>query len=134
MRRKSDIIERNAWVRRSGSHSVKLSRRTLLRSGAAAAIAPTILEPLGLRDLAHANENEWRHGLSLFGDLKYPAGFKRFDYVNPEAPKGGAVRLGGFGTFDNFNLAVAGVKGTLAAGINEVYDTLMAPSLDEVST
>jgi microcin C transport system substrate-binding protein len=113
---------------------VKLSRRTLLRSGAAAVIAPSIVEPFALGDIARAEEAEWRHGLSLFGQLKYPADFKRFDYVNPEAPKGGAVRLGGFGTFDNFNLVVAGVKGTLAGGINEVYDTLLVPALDEVST
>ena len=45
----------------------------------------------------------WKHGLSLFGDLKYPADFKQFDYVNANAPKGGAVRLMAFGTFDNFN-------------------------------
>ena len=37
-------------------------------------------------------EPVWRHALSLFGDLKYPAGFKRFDYVNPDAPKGGIAR------------------------------------------
>ncbi len=43
-------------------------------------------------------------------------------------------RLGGFGTFDNFNLVVRGVKGTIAAGINVIYDTLMVASLDEVST
>ena len=39
----------------------------------------------------------------LFGDVKYPADFKRFDYVNPDAPKGGVVRLFELGTFDNFN-------------------------------
>jgi len=112
---------------------VKLSRRTLLRSGTAAVLVAPAASPLGL-DVARADEKQWRHGLSLFGDLKYPAGFKRFDYVNPEAPKGGAVRLGGFGTFDNFNLVVSGVKGNLAGGLNEVYDTLMVPALDEVST
>jgi microcin C transport system substrate-binding protein len=111
---------------------VKLSRRTLLRSGAAALVAPTV-GPLALDRVAHANEGEWRHGLSLFGDMKYPPGFKRFDYVNPNAPKGGAARLGGLGTFDNFNLVVSGVKGNAAAGLNELYDTLVVPSLDEVS-
>jgi Bacterial sugar transferase len=35
----------------------------------------------------------WRHALSLFGDIKYPADFKRFDYVNPDAPKGGIARM-----------------------------------------
>jgi microcin C transport system substrate-binding protein len=112
---------------------VKLSRRTLLRSGAAALVSPTI-GPIALESTARADEPQWRHGLSLFGDLKYPAGFKRFDYVNPDAPKGGTVRLGGFGTFDNFNLVVSGVKGTLAAGVNEIYDTLLVPASDEVST
>ena len=42
---------------------------------------------------AGAAPNEWQHGLSLFGELKYPADFKHFDYVNPNAPKGGVVRL-----------------------------------------
>ena len=60
-----------------------------------------------------AQERDWKHGLSLFGDLKYPAGFKHFDYVNVNAPKGGAARMIAFGTFDNFNMVVAGVKGSL---------------------
>jgi microcin C transport system substrate-binding protein len=112
---------------------VKLSRRTLLRSGAAALVAPTV-GPLALDSFAHANEGEWRHGLSLFGDLKYPPGFKHFDYVNPKAPQAGVVRLGGFGTFDNFNLVIRGVKGTIAAGIDLIYERLMVGALDEVST
>ncbi|HYH43991.1 MAG TPA: extracellular solute-binding protein [Burkholderiales bacterium] len=111
---------------------MKLSRRTLLRSGAAAVVAPAV-GPLVLDSIARANEGEWRHGLSLFGDLKYSPGFKRFDYVNPNAPKGGAARLGGLGTFDNFNLVVSGVKGNASAGLNELYDTLVVASLDEVS-
>jgi microcin C transport system substrate-binding protein len=39
-----------------------------------------------------AAARNWRHGLSLFGDLKYPPGFTQFDYVNANAPKGGAAR------------------------------------------
>ena len=112
---------------------MKLSRRTLLRSGAAALVVPAMGGIPG-SNTARANDKVWRHGLSLFGDLKYPAGFKHFDYVNPNAPKGGVVRLGGFGTFDNFNLVVSGVKGTIAAGLNDIYDTLMVPASDEVST
>ena len=112
---------------------MKLSRRTLLRSSSAALVAPAFMaHPFG--NTARADDKVWRHGLSLFGELKYPAGFKQFDYVNPNAPKGGAVRLGGFGTFDNFNIVVSGVKGTIAAGINDIYDTLMVPASDEVST
>ena len=113
---------------------MKLSRRTLLRNGAVALVVPAVVDPLGLNGVARADEKTWRHGLSLFGELKYPAGFKRFDYVNPEAPKGGTVRLSAFGTFDNFNEVVAGVKGSLAGGTNLVYETLMSPSIDEVAS
>ncbi|MBI5321466.1 extracellular solute-binding protein [Bradyrhizobium sp.] len=79
-----------------------------------------------------AAEPAWRHALSLFGDVKYPADFKRFDYVNPDAPKGGTVRLISIGTFDNFNIAVAGIKGSLAPAATQIYETLMAKSQDEV--
>ena len=71
---------------------------------------------------AQATEPAWRHALSLFGEVRYPAGFKRFDYVNPEAPKGGTVRLISVGTFDNFNLTVAGVKGSLAGAVQFIYE------------
>ena len=83
---------------------------------------------------AEAGDLVWRHGVSLMGEPKYPADFKRFDYVNPDAPKGGRVRLAATGTFDNFNLVVSGVKGQLAAGIGSIYETLLTNSLDEVST
>ena len=66
----------------------------------------------------------WHHGVSKFGDLKYPADFKQFDYVNPKAPKGGGASSIALGTFDNFNPAVAGVKGTLVFGIDLVFNTL----------
>jgi microcin C transport system substrate-binding protein len=81
-----------------------------------------------------AAPRDWRHGLSLFGDLKYKADFKQFDYVNANAPKGGAARMVAIGTYDSFNLVVAGLKGQIAAGIELIYDSLMVPALDEVST
>jgi microcin C transport system substrate-binding protein len=105
------------------------TRRVFCSSLAAAALASPLL-PLRAR----AAEPAWRHGLSLFGTLKYPANFPHFDYVNPAAPKGGVVRQIATGTFDNFNMVVAGVKGSLAAGIELVSDTLMVSALDEVST
>ena len=110
---------------------MRMNRRTVLKSGAAVLAAPAlaVLPP----PRALAQEKTWRHGLSLFGDLKYPAGFKNFDYVNVNAPKGGSARLIAFGTFDNFNIVPGGVKGSLANGITEIYDTLMAPALDEIS-
>jgi microcin C transport system substrate-binding protein len=75
-----------------------------------------------------------RHGIALLGELKYSATFKHFDYVNPNAPHGGVVRQAVVGTYDSFNMVVAGVKGNLAEGISLIYDTLMAPSLDEVAS
>jgi microcin C transport system substrate-binding protein len=73
-----------------------------------------------------------KHGLSAFGELKYSAGFKHFDYVNPGAPKGG--RLATIGTssrtsFDSFNNFI--LKGDPAQGLELVYDSLMTRALDE---
>jgi microcin C transport system substrate-binding protein len=79
-------------------------------------------------------EPVWRHALSLFGDIRYPAGFKRFDYVNPDAPKGGVARMISIGTFDNFNIAVAGVKGSIAPAAALIYETLMTHAQDEIAT
>ena len=117
---------------------MKLSRRSVLRGSAVAFAAPA-LGTLGLAPsatpAAAQEETPWRHGLSLFGDVKYPAGFKHFDYVNPQAPKGGTVRMIAVGTFDNFNMAVSGVRGSIAAGLNlHLRRRLMADAMDEVST
>ena len=114
---------------------MKFSRRSVLRASAAGFAMPA-LSVIGLGSLsrAEAQTKTWHHGLSLFGDIKYPEGFKHFDYVNPQAPQGGTVRLSAFGTFDNFNTVVAGVKGSIAAGSELFIETLMTPALDEVST
>jgi microcin C transport system substrate-binding protein len=109
-----------------------------LQSGALATIAPALGTMAGLHTIpaayAQSDELPWRHALSLFGDIKYPADFKRFDYVNPDAPKGGVIRMISIGTFDNFNIAVAGIKGSLAPAAGMIYETLMARSQDEVAT
>ena len=119
---------------------MRLTRRSLVRAGSLAALSP-ILGRLGIPAMgtflgmpALAQERQWQHGLSLFGELKYPEGFKHFDYVNAKAPKGGAVRMVAFGTFDNFNEVVAGLKGSIAMGVGMISDTLLVSSLDEVST
>jgi len=117
--------------------SVRLTRRTILRIGSLALAAPAagILQALpGGAQTAPLPSRNWRHGLSLFGDLHYPDGFPRFDYVNPDAPRGGTVRLSALGTFDNFNVAVASVKGQLAAGLGLIYNRLLASAQDEVTT
>ncbi len=69
------------------------------------------------------------HGLSLFGDLKYPADFSHFDYVNPEAPKGGTLRLSAIGTYDSFNPFIT--QGTPALGSPLLYEPLLTDALDE---
>jgi microcin C transport system substrate-binding protein len=80
---------------------------------------------------AQASGVQWGHCLPLSGEPKYPAGFRHFDYVNPQAPKGGTLRLAALGTFDNFNQVVAGLKGLFAAAAGTICDTLMMTSLDE---
>lgn len=73
---------------------------------------------------------DFKHGLSTFGDLKYPADFKHFDFVNPNAPKGGRFSTyGSLSTFDSFNAFI--LKGDAATGLSLLYDSLMARSADE---
>jgi microcin C transport system substrate-binding protein len=110
-----------------------ITRRHLLQSGAFATIAPALGVVTPVLAQTATGEPAWRHALSLFGDIKYPADFKRFDYVNPDAPKGGVARMISIGTFDNFNIAVS-VKGTTAPAAIMIYETLMSRSQDEVAT
>lgn len=117
-----------------------LTRRSVLRATAATLAAPALggLGASAFPGAAVAQSSgaakSWKHGLSLFGDLKYPEGFKNYDYVNPAAPQGGTVRQVAIGTYDNFNLVVAGVKGSIAMGTELWIETLMTSALDEVST
>jgi microcin C transport system substrate-binding protein len=69
------------------------------------------------------------HGISIFGNLKYGPGFEHFAYVNPEAPKGGRLRLAGRDTFDNLNPFI--LKGVTAQGAGLLFDTLMTRAMDE---
>jgi microcin C transport system substrate-binding protein len=73
-----------------------------------------------------------RHGLSAFGDLKYPADFTHFGWVNPDAPKGGRIATIGTGaltTFDSFNNFI--LKGDAAQGLELLFDSLMTRATDE---
>ncbi|MDE2383867.1 MAG: ABC transporter substrate-binding protein [Alphaproteobacteria bacterium] len=79
---------------------------------------------------AWADDAKFSHAVSLFDDIKYPAGFKQFDYVNAAAPKGGKIRLPAYGTFDSLNPYT--INGDPAAV--GVLDTLMVRSLDEPNT
>jgi len=77
----------------------------------------------------YANAAEKTHGVAMHGDLKYSPGFKNLEYVNPNAPKGGTVRLNALGTFDSFNSFI--VKGNPATGLGFIYDNLMYGTADE---
>jgi hypothetical protein len=67
-----------------------ITRRSLLAC-ISFAVTGNILRLPNWIAVAQAEERVWRHGLSPFGDLKYPAVFKHFDYINPNAPKGGVA-------------------------------------------
>lgn len=73
----------------------------------------------------------YQHGISTFGDLKYARHFKHFDYVNPSAPKGGEIKFGVEGGFNNLNQFI--LKGISAAGLSYLYDSLTVGSEDEIS-
>jgi microcin C transport system substrate-binding protein len=99
-----------------------ISRRTLIKLASTASVLR--VSP------AWSQEKTFTHALSLFGDVKYPADFKHFDYVNPNAPKGGKLRqkvIGGFDSLNNYSL-----KGeSTSVSTNE---TLMVSALDEAAT
>jgi microcin C transport system substrate-binding protein len=73
------------------------------------------------------------HGVSAFGDLKYPAGFDGFDYVDPDAPVGGTFSTGIGGiTFDSLNQFI--LKGNAAVGLGLTRDSLMTGADDEADS
>jgi microcin C transport system substrate-binding protein len=83
-----------------------------------------------------AGAQEWHTTSSLMGESKYGEDFKRYDYVNPDAPKGGTLNSVANGSFDSLNPYI--VRGTPAAGLAPfggglLYDTLMEQSIDEPS-
>ena len=69
------------------------------------------------------------HGIALHGQPKYGPNFEHFDYVNPNAPKGGEARFAAIGSFDTFN--PFNIKGQPAAGIGQLFETLLIGSADE---
>ena len=76
------------------------------------------------------------HGYALWGDLKYPANFSHFDYVNPSAPKGGELRLVSnlrVSTFDKYNPFT--IKGAAPAYLSSLmFDSLLTGALDETGS
>jgi len=91
--------------------------------GAVAASAQDAAKPL-------PPPGEWMQGSSILEQPRYPAGFPHFNYVNPDAPKGGTVRLSGSSpTFDTLNPILP--KGVGADGLGLIYEQLFTPALDE---
>lgn len=126
-RNKGEATERN---------TAGLTRRAALLAGCGIGVS-TLLPPLRAQAQDGGAFGLESHGMSIFGDLKYPADFKHFDYVNPQAPKGGEIALqvgsvGGNQTFQTFDtLNMFSQKGNGAAGMGLIFDTLMAGSSDE---
>ena len=87
----------------------------------------------GVVQQAQADDRVWRTSTTLIGPSKYAEEFKHFDYVNPNAPKGGTLNRAVFGTFDSFNPFI--VKGSPAAGVTYqgglLWENLMDKGLDE---
>ena len=81
---------------------------------------------LSFQNYSHANKV---HGIAMHGEPKYEISFRHLDYVNPNAPKGGEVKFGSYGSFDNLNRVA--FKGSKAAGLGYINDTLMRRVWDE---
>ncbi|MDF2232995.1 extracellular solute-binding protein [Albimonas sp. CAU 1670] len=120
-----------------------LSRRELAFGfaafGAAIGLAPRALRaasgdaPAGAAPAANADGVIVSHGISTFGNLKYPPDFKHFDFVNPDAPQGGTWSGRGTSasnTFDSLNPFI--LKGEAAQGMGALFDTLLVGSPDEI--
>jgi len=112
------------------TNALKQTRRETLLLGAAALVSSLVQN-------VEAGQDTERHGISAFGDLKYPPDFKHFDYVNPNAPKAGVFSHIGatrafnqnFLTFNSLNSFI--LKGDGAQGMELTFASLMARAEDE---
>lgn len=103
---------------RDGSHRDKKEIALLIRLVLALSLG-----------LAPLSAFAWVHGIAMHGEPKYGPDFRHFDYVNPDAPKGGKLSLSALGTYDSFNPYI--LKGNPATGLELIYDTLTVASQDE---
>ncbi|MFM9973835.1 MAG: extracellular solute-binding protein [Beijerinckiaceae bacterium] len=110
--------------------TIRLTRRSMLAGATAMVAMPRLAQ-------AATDWSSASHGLSIFGDLLYPAGFTHFNYVNPQAPKGGTLSMQisstagnqSFNTFNSLNIFI--LKGEGAAGVGQIFDSLMTGTADE---
>ncbi|MGF1736323.1 extracellular solute-binding protein [Photobacterium satsumensis] len=92
----------------------------------------SLLVAMAIAGSVSANEVIESRSLVGFGSAKYPADFSHFDYVNPDAPKGGQVTYAQVGTYDSFNRFAS--RGVSVAGSEAIYDTLFVSSEDEIDS
>jgi microcin C transport system substrate-binding protein len=104
----------------------------VLRSWLHLVLGALAVSAVALPARAAPQEMRRHHALSLVGEPKFGPDFKHFDWVNPDAPKGGSIRQFALGTFDSLNGFT--VKGMPASGLGLIYDALMVSSPDEPST
>lgn len=104
----------------------------LLRKLAATTAVCAVFAATALPAFADAATATRHHALSLMGEPRMPADFKHFDWVNPDAPKGGVLREAAIGTYDSLNDHT--VNGDPASGLALTSDSLMSPSPDEPAT
>lgn len=110
------------------NRSLLTRARQLLRrmpAQLARAVLPLTLASASVSGVASAGS----HGLALYGEPAYPADFSHFGWVNPDAPRGGSIRLAAIGTFDSLNGFI--LRGNPAQGLFRLYDTLTVPAIDE---
>jgi microcin C transport system substrate-binding protein len=111
-------------------------RPTIASLTLAATLTALLLGPASAEEAKTVTESSSgqtkHHSLSLVGEPKYPADFTHFGFVNPDAPKGGLVRLPSIGGFDSLNPVL--YRGERAPGISLVNENLMSDSIDEPST
>ena len=103
------------------NHRQRIALTSLIAATALSISAPVMAE-----------ETITAHGISAYGDLKYAADYKHFDYVNPDAPQGGTLTMRpstGGSTFDSFNNYI--LKGARVTGLGLLSDSLLTPSADE---
>jgi microcin C transport system substrate-binding protein len=103
-----------------------LTRRTLIKL---AALTGLPVSSIVAASVVRAEDKVFKHGSALLGDLKYPPDFRHYDYVNPNAPKGGRLRLAATGSFDSFNPFI--IKGEVEGSIGLIVEALTDSSDDE---
>jgi microcin C transport system substrate-binding protein len=100
----------------------------VMRRSLIAVASLAIVSGLVVAASAQDDGTPWMHAIATLEEPKYPEGFAHFDYVNPDAPKGGTITSGAVGTFDSFNAFI--IKGS-PAGLAGLFETLTTQTEDD---